>query len=344
MALHRIHVAVLDTDVPCASIYIKRGLYSSQFRVLLQAAAERINKHANINPQDGPLAVHVTAFDVVGGSLPPLNALRTTPRTSTESHIGPFSAIDAIIITGSGASAYDQIPWITELQSFIQTVYTDYPLVKLFGACFGHQLIAQALLSTPTSHVPLTNTFNVQPAQTGFEVGIHPITLDPSFTAQFPSLARTASKGPLRLQLIHGDQVLPTPQAVAAATSTGQTSVSLPAPWMSIGKSAACPVQGLYNPGRVLTYQAHVEFDTFVTGELAREFGRRMGWSFDVVAGYLDRINEAWVPGQDDDDDSKAAAEAVVLFFAGLEQGCLKFEGVQLVDGLMTPPLEEISA
>jgi GMP synthase-like glutamine amidotransferase len=343
MAPRRIHVAVLDTDVPCLSVYNKRGLYSSQFRILLQAAANRINQHADTTLQNGPLAVHVTAFDAVGSSLPPLEFLRASPRTSTEPANGPLGVIDAILITGSAASAYDPFPWIAELQSFIQTVYANYPLVKIFGSCFGHQIIAQALLSTPTNDTPITNTFNVQPAQTGFEMGIHPITLDPSFTAQFPPLARTSSKGPFRIQLIHGDQVLPTPQAVAAATSAGATSVPLPAPWMNIGSSAACPIQGLYVPGRILTYQGHFEFDTFVNSELSAEFGRRAGWSAARVAEYADQINVSRVPGQeDDDDDSKAAAEAVVLFFAGEDQGA-KFEGVQVADGLMTPPLEEVS-
>lgn len=339
MALHRIHVAVLDTDVPCLSVYNKRGLYSSQFRVLLQAAAHRINQHVDTTLPNSPLAVHITAFDAVGGSLPPLEFLRASPRTSNEPVSAPFGVIDAILITGSESAAYDPFPWIAELQSFIQTVYAKYPLVKIFGSCFGHQIIAQALLSKPTNDTPITNTFNVQFVQTGFEMGIHPITLDPSFAAHFPPLARTASKGPFRIQLIHGDQVLPTPQAVAAATSAGQTSVSLPAPWMNIGSSAACPCQGLYIPGRILTYQGHFEFDTFVNSESAVEFGRRSGCSAAQVAEYLNQINVSRVTGQEDDDDSKAAAEAVVLFFAGLDTGA-KFEGVQVADGLMTPPLE----
>ncbi|KAJ6141582.1 hypothetical protein N7470_009972 [Penicillium chermesinum] len=66
---HPIHVAVLDTDIPCLSVYAQRGLYSSQFRVLLQAAAERLNKNARTSLPNGPLGVHVTAFDAVGGII-----------------------------------------------------------------------------------------------------------------------------------------------------------------------------------------------------------------------------------------------------------------------------------
>jgi hypothetical protein len=108
---------------------------------------------------------------------------------------------------------------------------------------------------------------------------------------------------------------------------------------MNIGTSAACPIQGLYYPGRILTYQGHFEFDTFVNSELSREFGRRQGWPQAVVDEYERQINVSRVAGKDDDDDSKAAAEAVVLFFAGIDQPP-KYEGVQVTDGLMTPPLE----
>lgn len=335
--LHRIHVAVLDADIPCLSVYAQRGLYSSQFRVLLQNAAVRLNKNADIHLTNGPLAVHVTAFDAVGGSLPPLECLRASPRSPAESNAGgPFGAIDAILITGSACSAYDPHPWIAQLQRFIQTVHANYPLVKIFGSCFGHQVIAQALLSgsadTPASN-SAASTFHVEHSAKGYEMGIHPITLDPSFTAQFPPLARAASQNPFRIQLIHGDQVVPTAPAGA--------DVSLPTPWMNIGRSAQCPIQGLYNPGRILTYQGHFEFDNFVNRELCLEFGRRANWPAAEVASYVQQIERALVPGQKDDDDSKAAAEAVLLFFAGEDQvPKYAYGDVAAPNGMITPPLE----
>lgn len=339
MARHRIHVAVLDADIPCLSVYAQRGLYSSQFRVLLENAAERLNKDADIQLQNGPLAVHVTAFDAVGGTLPPLDYLRASPRSPAETNAGgPFSPIDAILITGSACSAYDPHPWIAQLQSFIQTVHIKYPLVKIFGSCFGHQIIAQALLSESTSTAATpASTFHVEHAPSGFEMGIQPITLDPAFTANFPPLARASSQNPFRIQLIHGDQVVPTPTTQAA--STAGSAISLPPPWMNIGRSAQCPIQGLYNPGRILTYQGHFEFDTFVNRELCIEFGRRANWPAEEVASYVRQIEGALVPGKEDDDDSKAAAEAVLLFFAGEDQ-VPNHGGVVAPNGMITPPLE----
>ncbi|KUM61702.1 hypothetical protein ACN42_g5418 [Penicillium freii] len=334
MAQHKIHVAVLDADIPCLSVYKARGLYSSQFRVLLQAAAQRLNKIPE-TLKKGPLAVHVTAFDAVGGSLPPLETLRTNPQSLAEPHAGgPLSPIDAILITGSASSAYEDEHWIHAMQSYIQTVHTHYPNIKLFGSCFGHQIIAQSLLSSKANpHSPPTSTLHVTQSPAGFEMGIQPIILQPSFTVRFPPLARATAQNPFRIQLIHGDAVVPTLETEAAADHVG---VSLPAPWSSIGSSAQCAIQGLYNPGRVLTYQGHFEFDTFANRELMQEFGRRGGWSAAVVEEYLEQIYRSRVPGLEDDDDAKAAAEAVLLFFAGEDGGLMECGGT----GIMTPPLD----
>lgn len=318
-----IHVAALDADIPCLSVYKERGLYSSMFRTLLQNAAQRLNKSdTQSNGTQSNLSVHVTAFDAVGSSLPPLSTLR---QSSSSPHAGPLCPIDAILITGSGFSAYENRPWIHALQSFIKTVYTEYPDVKIFGSCFGHQIIAQALLrhADAESQVEAASTHHVEHAPTGYEMGIQPITLDPAFTARFPPLARAA---PFRIQLIHGDQVVPTPAALEAATGP----ITLPAPWMNIGSSAQCAIQGLYNPGRVLTYQGHFEFDAFVNRELMQEFGRRANWAAGDVASYQEQIDSSVVEGGEDDDDAKAAAEAVLLFMVGDRVLC---------NGLMTPPL-----
>ncbi|KAJ5779097.1 hypothetical protein N7457_006817 [Penicillium paradoxum] len=332
MSQRKIHVAVLDADIPCLAVYKARGLYSSQFRVLLQTAAQRLNKLPE-TLQNGPLAVHVTAFDAVGGSLPPLETLRTSPQSPEPHAGGPLGPIDAILITGSAFSAYENLPWIHAMQCYIQTVHTHYPSVKLFGSCFGHQVIAQALLgakANPTNH----STFHVAHSPAGYEMGIQPITLQPSFTARFPPLAR-AAQNPFRIQLIHRDEVVLTPAAKAKAAAG--TEVSLPAPWSNIGSSAQCAIQGLYNPGRVLTYQGHFEFDTFANSELAREFGRRGNWPASTLARYLELINRSWVPGQEDDDDAKAAAEVVLLFFAGED---VKDLGRGVGNGMIPPPLD----
>lgn len=50
---------------------------------------------------------------------------------------------DGWLITGSPASVHDDAPWIDELKALIRRL--DRHRAPLFGACFGHQAIAEAL-------------------------------------------------------------------------------------------------------------------------------------------------------------------------------------------------------
>jgi len=53
---------------------------------------------------------------------------------------------DGWLITGSKFGAYEDLPWIPPLETFIRTAYAaDIPLV---GVCFGHQILAKALGGT----------------------------------------------------------------------------------------------------------------------------------------------------------------------------------------------------
>ncbi|KAJ5776524.1 uncharacterized protein N7511_001535 [Penicillium nucicola] len=315
MDSRQLHIAVLDTDIPCQRVYAKRGLYSSQFRSLLSAAAKRINA-SEYKPASEYLGVHVTAFDIVGDSLPPYEGLRVNAWSSAEKQSPGFPGpIDAILVTGAAAAVYDDLHWIPGLKSYLQKVYSGYPLVKIFGSCFGHQLIGQALLASDNIYTSQGSSFKVSVGLSshGHEIGIHPIALNPAFVCNFPPLARF-SQQPFRMQLIHGDAVLSSPE------SSTDSEALLPEPWLNMGSSQICPIQGLYQPGRVLTFQGHFEFDAFATAELCRKFADSFHWSPVVLASHLANIERSIVPGKDDDDDSKAAAEAVLLFFAGSDQ------------------------
>ncbi|KAE8163562.1 class I glutamine amidotransferase-like protein [Aspergillus tamarii] len=301
------HIAVLDTDVPVPAVYSARGLYSSQFRHLLQSAAARLSEAGR------KISIFTSAYDVVGGSFPPLESLRTTKRSEACSNENgtpnPLAQpIDGILITGAAAGAYDTsiYPWIKPLESWIQKVYTQYPHVKFFGSCFGHQIIAQALLSTSAPQCAPGPAMKVELCPDGRETGLVPIDLTPEFVASFPEVVERlpGARKQMRLQMIHGDWVVP----VAGPNA------ELPAGWVNVGSTALCPVQGLYCPGRVLTYQGHFEFDVFVNRETCLAFGRRLKWSEEETAHYVGLIEGG------EDDDSKVAAEVVATFFCGLNE------------------------
>ena len=50
---------------------------------------------------------------------------------------------DGWLITGSYHSAYEDLPWIPQLEDFIRRAVTAK--APIIGVCFGHQIMAQAL-------------------------------------------------------------------------------------------------------------------------------------------------------------------------------------------------------
>ena len=55
----------------------------------------------------------------------------------------PFDSRLGIVITGSSASVTERAPWMLRLEEYLrQAVARDVPI---FGICFGHQILAQAL-------------------------------------------------------------------------------------------------------------------------------------------------------------------------------------------------------
>lgn len=57
-----------------------------------------------------------------------------------------WSAFDGVLITGSPSSVLEAEPWMRRLETVIGQLIEE--AVPLFGACFGHQIIAKALGSS----------------------------------------------------------------------------------------------------------------------------------------------------------------------------------------------------
>ncbi|KAL6241451.1 hypothetical protein RBB50_011715 [Rhinocladiella similis] len=265
-------IAILDCERNVPIIANTYGPYfSGIFTSVLADAAKRLELSCPLD---------LCGFDVTRGQFP------------------DPSMIDAILVTGSMAGAYDPYPWIKPLADFIKLVYVRYPEVRIAGVCFGHQIISQTLLG---SHGVV-----VEKHPGGFESGLQTVMVNPKLTPYFPGLedyinANTTSDGlepvpQLRLQLGHGDHVV-LPNAPQ----------SLPDKWMSLGSTKHCHVQGLFEPGRVLTSQPHWECDSWIMSESFR-------YLFTPKNGYRLEEVEVWVEGTKGEHDSLAVQEWVLQF------------------------------
>lgn len=133
-------------------------------------------------------------------------------------------AVDAVVISGSRASANDEDAWVVDTTRWVRgAVDAGIPVL---GVCFGHQVLARAM----------GGAVRKRPAA---EVGFLPVTLDRSD----PLLS--ALPDPLVPFVSHGDEVVPG------------------GPFTLLGRSAACAVQAFRVPGaRAWGTQFHLEYDT----------------------------------------------------------------------------------
>ncbi|KAG2751575.1 hypothetical protein P692DRAFT_20846867 [Suillus brevipes Sb2] len=119
---HR-RIALLICDVPVDAIHEKHGDYTRIFRTLLEESLQPIN-HARL--ADSQATFTLEPFEVCAQIYPKIDEY------------------DAMIITGAGAAAtayeYDQ--------PGKEYVATEKPRIKIFGMCFGHQVIALAMGGT----------------------------------------------------------------------------------------------------------------------------------------------------------------------------------------------------
>ncbi|KAJ5495204.1 hypothetical protein N7539_000320 [Penicillium diatomitis] len=306
--VHNIHVAVLDVDIPARGLYEARGLCSAHFRDILKETAAHLNKNDPSIPD--PIEITITPYDIRGGHYPDFHLLRGDP---SQEQFPVYRPIDAVLVTGGSPGVYEMpnSPWMQMLERFIKAVYRDYPEVRLMGTCFGHQLISHALVRDPAD--PDRDVY-VEKCPLGREVGIYTVQMEEQFLQHFSSALGHLPQGQLRIQMFHGDRVM--------AVEKGQTvslcdtpPVSLPAPWINIGSTPICPIQGLYNPGRVLTVQGHYEMDAFATSKMCIENAPIMGWKESKLALYLEQVGP---DTKERRDDARAFATAVILFLADL--------------------------
>ncbi|KAI1008536.1 hypothetical protein LB504_001465 [Fusarium proliferatum] len=255
-----VRVAILDCDYVVPKVAETWGpTYSSIFAHRLQA----VNKTLGSDK-----VLQISAFDIIKNEYPDPNDF------------------DAFLITGSVKGVYDEDLWIARLKAFIQRTYQTHQHVRMFGACFGHQIISEALLEK--------YGVIVEKDPKGYEVGIHKVVLNPKFAAHFDHVLSLPEGDGLRVQFAHGDHV--------------RFEASWPESWMSIGSTPHCAVQGIFQPGRVLTFQGHFEFNEEISTETIKYFYTpERGFTPEQTQAALDQIRGK--------DDSEEAAKILHAFF-----------------------------
>ncbi|KAH7127905.1 class I glutamine amidotransferase-like protein [Dactylonectria estremocensis] len=267
LSKHVISVAVFNCGYTAPSIQNARGQFHEIFAALLTPALERVC-HNNLELPN--VTLDIKGWDTVNQEYPPT-----------------LDKIDAIIVTGSPNGAYEDLEWIRTLDRHLADIYRRRPSIKMYGSCFGHQIICQALFKDQGAAVAKDPS--------GWELGVHTINASDEFLERFSSLLPSEA---LRIQFLHADHVI-------------FTNGSVPRGIHLIGSTSQCQNQGIYQPGRILTLQGHPEFDQFITTECLKLVGQRVGWE--------EEFRDAAVASATVNDDAAIAANIIVAFFLGLD-------------------------
>lgn len=166
--------------------------------------------------------------------------------------------LEGIVITGSAAGVYDDLPWLEPLRGFIRRAYATR--TPMLGVCFGHQVMADALGG------------EVRKSEKGWGLGRHSyrITRRPDLLqGEAPELAIACS---------HQDQVVTRPPEADVFLASDFT-----------------PNAGLlYRNGTAISLQPHPEFSDDYARALAElRRGRVPGHVVDAAIESLARPSDS---------------------------------------------------
>lgn len=179
-------IAIIETGAPPAGLIERYGDYPAMLADLLGEG------------------FGTTTFDAVNGSLP------------------EPAAFGGVMITGSPAGVYDDLPWLAPLLDWIRTARGR---TRLVGICFGHQAMAQALGG------------DVRKSDRGWGVGLHRYEVAGGEPWMIPTAATVA------IPVSHQDQVLVAPPGARVTICSDFT-----------------PFAGLAYGDDAISFQCHPEF------------------------------------------------------------------------------------
>ncbi|RDA89352.1 hypothetical protein CP532_6127 [Ophiocordyceps camponoti-leonardi (nom. inval.)] len=230
-----LRLAVLECDRPQPQTRHIHNSYTGVFTALLGSASNQLDP-----PRQLDSLVSIKGYDVV-------NELHTYPA---------LDDIDAVLITGSRHTAFDDDPWIKNLVEFTKKAL-DSGRIRVIGVCFGHQIVGRALGA------------RLAQSDNGWEVAVTDVDLTDKGKALF-------GLDKMRIHQMHRDIV-----------------VDFPPDAVPLGSNSFCSVQNMYQPGRYLTVQGHPEFTDDIISEIL--FNRHtVGIFSDEV--YEDGIRRAALP------------------------------------------------
>ncbi|CAK3931291.1 related to anthranilate synthase component II [Lecanosticta acicola] len=216
-----LRIAILECDEPIGRTKEKYGGYGNLFKELLERGAHEVNRKSEEKKEKEeeapPVELEITKYDVVHHEVYP-----------------DVAAVDAVLLTGSRYTAFDDDAWILKLVRFTQECLGSGNGVRVIGVCFGHQIVGRAL-GVRVARAPVED---------GWEVAVTEVGLSEKGREVF-GLERLA------IHQMHRDIVCEYPPGVEA-----------------LGSSDRCRVQGMYAPKRLITVQGHPEFNGDIVTEL----------------------------------------------------------------------------
>ncbi|KAL6882530.1 class I glutamine amidotransferase-like protein [Trichoderma longibrachiatum] len=245
-----LRLAILECEKLLPKAKAARGSFGDIFHDFFAQGLQ------DLGPEAADVRLDVSKWDAMAGEYPRIED------------------VDVIALTGSYGTAFYNDPWIVTLVDFVKTALESTDK-KVFGICFGHQVIGRALGA------------DVNRNRLGWELSVEGVSLND----QGQELLGVPS---LKLHQMHHDAVLTVPPGVA-----------------NLGSSTKCPVQILYQPGRLLSFQGHPEFDELINEEIIRADSENGHVYFDdeTFRDALERVSRPH--------DGLLMASRVMQFFLG---------------------------
>ncbi|EPQ51608.1 class I glutamine amidotransferase-like protein [Gloeophyllum trabeum ATCC 11539] len=270
-----VRLALLVCDKPIPAVVSNHGAYPEIFHEFLTATFPG-------KPASEPSFV-LDCYDVVNEQAYPADD----------------AVYDGILITGSAASAYENVGWIQRLVAYVASVINEKPDVKVIGSCFGHQIVSIAMGA------------ECEPNGGRWEVGVTEVQLTEIGKRLF-------GQSTINIQQMHRDHVPSLPESFHLLGSTlitpNQGMIRFdPSSSAAMPVSASAPATFRLTDIQVLTVQGHPEYTADIVKLLVQARS---------ATGIIDKATaEDFYKRQDWDDDGRGVIGKVIWGIMGVQIG-----------------------